>query len=305
MGEDRQVEVDGKELKLTNLDKVLYPEPGFTKGEMVDYYARVAETMVPHLKERAVTLRRFPEGVDDLDSAFFEKRCPKHRPKWVKTAKVQAGPKAGYIDFCVCDGRPTLIWMAQLAAIELHPSLSLSKKHEQPTVLAFDLDPGPPADIVDCCRVALRLRELLDHLELQSFVKTSGSKGMQLYVPLNTKVTYEDTRPFAQALANVVAKQTPENVLAKMGKKVDRSGKILIDWYQNNERKTTIAVYSLRAREHPTVSTPITWQEVEKAAKSGDGSSLVFEASDVLERIEKQGDLFAPVLELKQKLPRL
>ncbi|HEX6205985.1 MAG TPA: non-homologous end-joining DNA ligase [Solirubrobacterales bacterium] len=305
MGEDRQVEVDGKELKLTNLDKVLYPEVGFTKGEMVDYYARVAETMVPHLKGRAVTLRRFPEGVDDLDSAFFEKRCPKHRPKWVKTARMQAGPNAGYIDFCVCDGRPTLIWMAQLAAIELHPSLSLGKKHEQPTVLAFDLDPGPPADVVDCCRVALQLKGLLDHLELESFVKTSGSKGMQLYVPLNTKVTYEDTRPFAQALAKVVAKQNPDEVLAKMGKKTDRSGKVLIDWYQNNERKTTIAVYSLRARDHPTVSTPVTWDEVEAAAESGDGSQLVFEASDVLKRIEKHGDLFAPVLELKQKLPEL
>lgn len=305
MGEDRQVEVDGKELKLTNLDKVLYPEVGFTKGEMVDYYARVAPAIVPHLKGRAVTLRRFPEGVDDLDAAFFEKRCPKHRPKWVKTTRVQAGPKAGYIDFCVCDGRPALIWMAQLAAIELHPSLSLGKKHEQPTVLAFDLDPGPPADIVDCCRVALRLRELLDHLELESFVKTSGSKGMQLYVPLNTKVTYEETRPFAQALAKVVAKQTPDEVLAKMGKKTDRSGKVLIDWYQNNERKTTICVYSLRARKHPTVSTPVTWEEVEAAAESGDGSELVFESSDVLKRIEKHGDLFAPVLELKQKLPEL
>lgn len=305
MGEDRQVEVDGKELKLTNLAKVLYPEVGFTKGEMVDYYARVAEAMVPHLKGRAVTLRRFPEGVDDLDSAFFEKRCPKHRPKWVKTARMQAGPDAGHIDFCVCDGRPTLIWMAQLAAIELHPSLSLGNKHEQPTVLAFDLDPGPPADVVDCCRVALRLRELLDHVGLESFVKTSGSKGMQLYVPLNTKVTYEETRPFAQALAKVVAKQAPDEVLAKMGKKTDRSGKVLIDWYQNNERKTTIAVYSLRARQHPTVSTPVTWEEVEAAAESGDGSSLVFESSDVLERIEEHGDLFAPVLELKQKLPEL
>jgi len=305
VGTDRQVEVDGRELKLTNLDKVLYPKAGFTKGEMVDYYAKVADAMVPHLSGRAVTLRRFPEGVDDLDSAFFEKRCPKHRPKWVKTARMQAGPKAGFIDFCVCDGRPTLIWMAQLAAIELHPSLSLGKKHEQPTVLAFDLDPGPPADIVDCCRVALRLRDLLTHLELESFVKTSGSKGMQLYIPLNTKVTYEETRPFAQALAKVVAKQTPDEVLAKMGKKTDRSGKVLIDWYQNNERKTTIAVYSLRAREHPTVSTPVTWDEVEAAAESGDGSKLVFESSDVLKRIEKHGDLFAPVLELKQKLPEL
>ena len=305
MGETRQVEVEGKELRLTNLDKVLYPETGFTKGEMVDYYARVAPAIIPHLSGRAVTLRRFPEGVDDLDSAFFEKRCPKHRPKWVKTTRVQAGPNAGKIDFCVCDSLPTLIWMAQLAAIELHPSLSVSRAPKRPTVLAFDLDPGPPADIVDCCRVALRLREVLAQLDLECFAKTSGSKGMQLYVPLNTKTSYEETRPFAQAVAQLIAKQDPDKVLAKMGKKTDRSGKVLIDWYQNNERKTTIAVYSLRAREHPTCSTPVTWEEVEAVAESGDGSSLVFEAGDVLERIEEHGDLFAPVLELEQKLPEL
>ena len=305
MGETRQVEVDGKELRLTNLDKVLYPETGFTKGEMVDYYARVAPAIVPHLSGRAVTLRRFPEGVDDLDAAFFEKRCPKHRPKWVKTARVQAGPNAGKIDFCVCDSLPTLIWMAQLAAIELHPSLSLSRAPKRPTVLAFDLDPGPPADVVDCSRVALRLRDLLAQLDLESFIKTSGSKGMQLYVPLNSKATYEQTRPFAQAIAQIVAKQNPDEVLAKMGKKTDRSGKVLIDWYQNNERKTTIAVYSLRARERPTCSTPVTWDEVEAAAESGDGSGLVFETTDVLERLDDHGDIFAPVLELKQELPKL
>jgi len=305
VGETRQVEVEGKELRLTNLDKVLYPQAGFTKGEMVDYYAKVAPAIVPHLSGRAVTLRRFPEGVEDLDSAFFEKRCPKHRPKWVKTTRVQAGPNAGKIDFCVCDGLPTLVWMAQLAAIELHPSLSRGRAPKRPTVLAFDLDPGPPADVVDCSRVALRLREVLAQLQLESFVKTSGSKGMQLYVPLNTKTSYEMTRPFAQALAQLIAKQDPESVLAKMGKKTDRSGKVLIDWYQNNERKTTISVYSLRARERPTVSTPVTWDEVEAVAESSDGSKLVFEASEVLERIEKHGDLFAPVLELKQELPKL
>jgi bifunctional non-homologous end joining protein LigD len=272
---------------------------------MVDYYAKVAPAMVPHLEGRAVTLRRFPEGVEDLDAAFFEKRCPKHRPKWVKTTRVKAGPNAGDIDFCVCDGLPTLVWMAQLAAIELHPSLSLGKRHEQPTVLAFDLDPGPPAEILDCSRVALRLRELLGQLELECLAKTSGSKGMQLYVPLNTKVTYEETRPFAQAIAQLVAKQTPDEVLAKMGKKTDRSGKVFIDWYQNNERKTTIAVYSLRARERPTASTPLAWEEIERALKKDDADSLVFEAGEVLKRVEKHGDLFAPVLELKQKLPEL
>ncbi|HEX6456550.1 MAG TPA: non-homologous end-joining DNA ligase [Solirubrobacterales bacterium] len=305
MGETRQVEVDGRELRLTNLDKVLYPETGFTKGEMVDYYAKVAPAIVPHLSGRAVTLRRFPEGVDDLDAAFFEKRCPKHRPKWVKTAKVPAGPRAGTIEFCVCDSLPTLIWMAQLAALELHPSLSLSRAPKRPTVLAFDLDPGPPADIVDCSRVALRLRDLLAQLDLECFAKTSGSKGMQLYVPLNTKATYEETRPFAQAIAQIAAKQNPENILAKMGKKTDRTGKVFIDWYQNNERKTTIAVYSLRARNRPTCSTPVTWNEIEKAADSGKGDHLVFETDDVLKRLDDHGDLFAPVLELEQELPQL
>jgi bifunctional non-homologous end joining protein LigD len=299
------VEVDGRELKLTNLDKVLYPQAGFTKGEMVDYYAKVAEAMVPHLKGRAVTLRRFPEGVDDLDSAFFEKRCPKHRPKWVKTTNVRAGPNAGNIDFCVCDGRPTLIWMAQLAAIELHPSLSLGRAPTRPTVLAFDLDPGPPADVVDCCRVALRLRDMFRHFGVECFPKTSGSKGMQVYVPLNAKkVNYDRTKPFAKAIAQLLEKQTPDLVVSKM-KKVERSGKVFVDWSQNHRSKTTIAVYSLRAREHPTASTPLLWDEVEAAADSGDGSALVFDAGAVLERIEHHGDLFAPVLELQQELPEL
>jgi bifunctional non-homologous end joining protein LigD len=300
----RQVEVDGRELKLTNLDKVIYPQAGFTKGEMVDYYAKVAPAMVPHLAGRAVTLRRFPEGVEDLDAAFFEKRCPKHRPKWVKTARVEAGPHAGKIDFCVCDGLPTLVWMAQLASIELHPSLSLARAPTRPTVLAFDLDPGPPADVVDCCRVGLRLRDLFGHFGVESFAKTSGSKGLQVYVPLNDKVRYETTKPFAKAIAQLLEKQTPDRIVSKM-KKVERGGKVFVDWSQNHPRKTTIAVYSLRARERPTVSTPVSWDEVEAAADSGDGSSLAFEADAVLERIERHGDLFAPVLELKQELPDL
>jgi DNA polymerase LigD, polymerase domain len=304
VGADRQVEVEGRELKLTNLDKVLYPKAGFTKGEMVDYYAKVAPAMVPHLAGRAVTLRRFPEGVEDMDAAFFEKRCPKHRPRWVKTARVEAGPHAGMIDFCVCDGLPTLVWMAQLASIELHPSLSLARAPTRPTVLAFDLDPGPPADIVDCCRVALRLRDMFGHFGVESFPKTSGSKGLQVYIPLNRKVHYETTKPFAKAIAQLLEKQTPDEVVSKM-KKVEREGKVFVDWSQNHQRKTTIAVYSLRARERPTVSTPVTWDEVGRAVEKDDASSLVFEAADVLKRVEQHGDLFAPVLELQQKLPEL
>jgi bifunctional non-homologous end joining protein LigD len=308
----QQVEVDGRELKLTNLDKVLYPEAGFTKGEVVDYYAKVAPAIVPHLRGRALTLRRFPEGVDDTDAAFFEKRCPKHRPEWVQTAAVEAGPHAGVIDFCVCEDLPTLVWMAQLASIELHPSLSLAEASDRPTVLAFDLDPGPPADVIDCCRVALRLRELFAHFDVQCFPKTSGSKGLQVYAPLNVdEVSYEadgddgqGTKPLARAIAQLLEKQTPDLIVSKM-KKVERKGKVFVDWSQNHRRKTTIAVYSLRARERPTVSTPVTWEEVERAVERDDADSLVFEAKDVLNRIEKHGDLFAPVLELKQKLPQL
>jgi bifunctional non-homologous end joining protein LigD len=301
---DTHVEVDGRELKLTNLDKVLYPKAGFTKGEVVDYYARVGEAMIPHLSGRAVTLRRFPEGVDDLDAAFFEKRCPKHRPKWVKTASVRAGPRSGNIDFCVCDGLPTLIWMAQLAAIELHPSLSLARAPTRPTVLAFDLDPGPPADVIDCCRVALRLRDLFGHFGVESFPKTSGSKGLQVYVPLNGRDSYERTKPFAKAIAQLLEKQTPDLVVSKM-KKVERKGKVFVDWSQNHRSKTTVAVYSLRARERPTASTPISWEELERACDREDASKLVFEAADVLRRVERDGDLFAPVLELRQELPDL
>jgi bifunctional non-homologous end joining protein LigD len=194
--------------------------------------------------------------------------------------------------------------MAQLAAIELHPSLSLSRAPKRPTVLAFDLDPGPPADVIDCCRVAQRLRELFEHFEVECFPKTSGSKGLQVYVPLNGPTRYEETKPFAKAIAQLLEKQTPDQVVSKM-KKVDRRGKVFVDWSQNHQRKTTIAVYSLRARERPTVSTPVSWEEVGAAVAGEDASSLVFETSDVLHRIESHGDLFAPVLERKQKLPKL
>ena len=260
--------------------------------------------MIPHLAGRALTLRRFPEGVDDSEGAFFEKRCPKHRPEWVKTARVPAGPNTGEIDYCVCEDLPTLTWMAQLASIELHPSLSLAKKLERPTVLAFDLDPGPPADVLDCCRVALRLRELFGHFDVECFPKTSGSKGLQVYAPLNTAVSYDETKPLARAIAQLREKQTPKEVVSKM-KKAERKGKVFVDWSQNHVTKTTIAVYSLRARERPTVSTPVTWKEVERALDEDDAGSLVFEAADVLKRVEKHGDLFAPVLKLKQKLPEL
>jgi bifunctional non-homologous end joining protein LigD len=219
----------------------------------------------------------------------------------MKTVTVTAGPRAGDIDFCTVGDLPSLIWLAQLATIELHPSLSLARKPEQPTVLAFDLDPGPPADVVDCCRIALQLRGMFEHFDLQCFPKTTGSKGLQVYMPLNLKTDYDATKPFARAMAQLLEKQTGK-VVSKMSKEV-RKGKVFVDWSQNHPRKTTVAVYSMRARDNPTVSTPVSWDEVERCAEKGDPDLLVFEASDVLKRVEKHGDLFEPVLKEKQRLP--
>jgi bifunctional non-homologous end joining protein LigD len=279
----------------------MWPETGFTKGEMIDYYARVAEAILPHLRGRPLTLKRYPNGV--AEKFFYEKRCPKHRPDWVRTAPIWSGQNEGDIDYCVCDDRATLIWVAQLASLELHPSLSHAKDIERPTVLAFDLDPGPPAGMLECCTIGLRLRELFDGLGLESFPKTSGSKGLQVYVPLNTKVTYDETKPFAHAVAQALERSDPDLVVSRMAKNL-RKGKVLVDWSQNDQHKTTVAVYSLRAKERPTASTPVEWKDVERALKRKDPEILSFEARDVLKRIDKQGDLFAPVAELKQKLPK-
>ena len=296
------VEVAGKRLSLTNLDKVLYPAAGFTKGQVIDYYVRIAPVLVPHLAGRPLTLKRFPEGVDK--DYFFEKNASQHRPDWVRTAPVWSGRNQRNIHYLLANDLPTLVWIANLAGIELHPSLSLAKDILSPTVIAFDLDPGPPADIVQCCQVGLWLREIFEHFGLQSFPKTSGSKGLQIYVPLNTPTSYEATKTFAHALARLLEHDHRELVVSEMKKEL-RVGKVLVDWSQNDEHKTTVSVYSLRAREQPTVSTPVKWEEVEKALKSKKASLLVMEAPQVLERVEKMGDLFAPVLTLKQKLPKL
>jgi bifunctional non-homologous end joining protein LigD len=296
------VEIAGKHLSLTNLDKVLYPEVGFTKGQVIDYYARIAPVLVPHLAGRPLTLKRYPEGVDK--EYFFEKNATKHRPDWVKTAPIWSGGNQRDINYLLADDLPTLVWIANLAGIELHPSLSLAKDMASPRMMVFDLDPGPPANIVQCCQVGLWLRTIFEHFGLQSFPKTSGSKGLQIYVPLNTPVDYEATKTFARALAQLLEDQHRELVVSDMKKQL-RVGKVLVDWSQNDEHKTTVSVYSLRAREHPTVSTPVRWEEVEQALKKKDGKSLVFEAGRVLDRVQKMGDLFAPVLTLKQKLPKL
>jgi bifunctional non-homologous end joining protein LigD len=295
------VEVGGHRLSLSNLDKVMYPAVGFTKGQVIDYYTRVAPAVLPHLRDRPLTLKRYPNGVDG--KFFYEKNCPQHRPSWVKTARIDTGSKK--IDFCLCQDLPTLVWAANLADLELHTSLSKRRPIKRPTTMVFDLDPGPPAAILDCCRVGLWLRDALSRLGLESFPKTSGSKGLQVYVPLNTDdVTYDHTKPLSQALARHLESEHPDAVVSSQKKEL-RKGKVLIDWSQNDEHKTTVCVYSLRARERPTVSTPLEWGEVEAALEADDADALVFESDQVLERVEEHGDLFAPVLTIEQVLPEL
>jgi bifunctional non-homologous end joining protein LigD len=296
------VEVEGRKLKLSNLDKVLYPAVGFTKGQVIDYIVHIAPALLPHLAGRPLTMKRYPEGVDH--PYFFEKNAPMHRPDWVKTAPIWSEGNQRTVNYILANDLPTLVWIANLASLELHPSLSLAAHIETPTMIVFDLDPGPPANIVQCAQVAIWVRAIFDHFGLQSFPKTSGSKGMQIYVPLNTKTTYEENKPFAHAVARLLVQEHPELVVSDM-KKAVRANKIFVDWSQNDQHKTTIAVYSLRARERPTVSTPITWEEVEQTLRKKDAQRLVFEATDVLKRVEKIGDLFEPVLKLKQKLPQL
>jgi bifunctional non-homologous end joining protein LigD len=299
---DSAVDIQGRNLKLTNLEKVLYPAAGFTKKDVIDYYVRIAPAIIPHLAGRALTRKRYPDGVEG--EPFFEKNAPMHKPDWVKTAPIWSGRNRRTVNYILADDLPTLVWLANLAALELHPSLALAEEITRPTEMVFDLDPGPPANIVLCCQVGLWLREIFDHFGLQSFPKTSGSKGLQIYIPLNTPVTYDVTKMFAHALAQLLEHDHRDLVLSEMSKSA-RTGKVFVDWSQNDEHKTTIGVYSLRARERPTVSTPVTWEEVEKALKKKDASLLVFEAKQVVARVEKLGDLFEPVLELKQALPDL
>jgi bifunctional non-homologous end joining protein LigD len=293
-----EVEVEGRRLSLSNLDKVMYPETGFTKGQVIDYYTRVAPALLPHLHDRPLTLKRYPNGVEE--GHFYEKQCPSHAPDWVRSEPVELSSKT--IRFCVCDDLPTLVWLANLADLELHPSLSKVPEVEQPTLMAFDLDPGPPAGIPECCEVALILRDALNRIGLECFAKTSGSKGLQVYVPLNVDgVDYDHgTKRLSQALARHLEAEHPKLIVSSQRKQL-RKGKVLIDWSQNDEHKTTVSVYSLRARERPTVSTPLDWDEV----AAGDADALVFEAADVLERVAERGDLFAAVAELEQRLPEL
>jgi bifunctional non-homologous end joining protein LigD len=284
-------DVAGRQVKLSNLDKVLYPEAGFAKRDVIDYFARIAPAVLPHLTGRALTLKRYPNGVDK--AFFYEKNAPSHRPEWVKTARV------GSIDYVLAEDEATLVWLANLADLELHTSLALAASPERPTLVAFDLDPGPPATIVECCRVAELLRGMFEGLGLHCFAKTSGSKGMQVYLPLNSEATFRETKAFSKAVAELLAREEPKLVVARQTKSA-RAGKVLVDWSQNDVNKTTVTVYSLRAMPGPTVSTPVTWDEVRATQAPED---LTFEASDVLRRVDEHGDLFAPVATLVQRLP--
>ncbi|HTU86614.1 MAG TPA: DNA ligase D [Solirubrobacteraceae bacterium] len=285
---------EGRELRITNWDKVLYPETGFTKGDLVAYYARIAPVVLPHLHDRPLTLKRYPNGVEQ--PYFYEKQSPSHRPDWIQTVKL------GDIDYTLAQDRPTLIWLANLADVELHTLLSVAARPDRPTMMVFDLDPGAPAGIVECCEVALVLRGLFEQLGLQSVAKTSGSKGLQVYVPLNTPVDYRATKPFAKRVAELLEQRMPELVVSRMTKRL-RPAKVLVDWSQNDDHKTTVNVYSLRARERPTVSTPVSWDEVRACHDSRDEALLTFAYDEVLTRARDQGDLFAPAISATQQLP--
>ena len=301
MSTKTQVTIGRRKLEVSNLDKVFYPATGTSKGDVISYYRAVAPVLLPHLKNRFLTMKRYPNGVDG--KFFYEKECPKHRPEWVKTAPMVRKKDNKAVNYCLVNDEASLVWSANLANLELHTSLALAKDFYRPTALVFDLDPGEGADVLDCAQVAMLLHRIFDDMGLESFPKTSGSKGLQLFVPLNTAVTYDDTKPLAHELA-LRLESTHRDLVVSKQDRAERRGKVLVDWSQNDDHKTTASVYSLRAKERPTVSTPVTWQELKKALRAQRADLLVFEAKDVLARIDKKGDLFEPVRTLKQKLPR-
>jgi len=294
--------VAGERLSLSNLEKNLYPSYGFTKAHILEYYRRISKVILPHLKGRALTLKRYPEGVEK--DFFFEKRCPLHRPSWVTTAEI---PKddGERMTVCLVNDLNTLMWVENLASLELHVPLARANSPETPDSVVFDLDPGDHADILDCARVALILRDLLSGLQLTSYAKTSGMKGLHVYVPLNRKeTTFEDTKRFSKAAAAVLQHNFPDLVTVKMAKE-HRKKKVFINWSQNDSSKTMACVYSLRAREKPFVSFPLAWEELENSAGQRDPEKLQVIHSDAVSRVEKKGDLFRDLIIKQQKLPHL
>ena len=292
MADKLTIKAGRRRVEVSNPDKVLYPKAGFTKADVAGYYRAIAPVMLRHLKDRPVTLVRFPDGVDG--ASFFQKACPEHRPDWVATATLHSSARKRDLVYCVLNEQAAIVWAANLASLELHVLLARRRALDRPDFVVFDLDPGPPADVLACCEVALALRARLEAAGLDCYIKTSGSKGLQLYVPV-ARATYADTRPFAHETAEALERDRGDLVISTPSKAA-RAGKVFIDWSQNNPTKTTVCAYSLRARARPTVSTPVTWEEIEGALEAGDARRLVFEAGDVLERVERHGDLFAPVL---------
>lgn len=288
-----KVDVEGRTLTVSRLDKVLFPDEGFTKGQMIDYYVRVADAMLPHLEGRPLTMKRYPDGVQG--QFFFEKHVPSGAPHWVRTVTVPTSDGRGSVTYPVVADLPTLVWAANLGAIELHVPLWRAGRRRKlpgpPDQFVVDLDPGPGTSIADCCVVARLAREELADRGLVTVAKTSGSKGLQLYAPLDSKVGWDRSRKMARELAEDLERQHPDLVVSNMRKEL-RKGRVLFDWSQNHPMKTTVAVYSLRARERPTASTPLTWEEVGACAESGDPDDLVFTAPEVIERLAVRGDLF-------------
>jgi bifunctional non-homologous end joining protein LigD len=293
------LDVGGRRLSIRHLDRVIFPRTGTTKGELLDYYARIGDVMLPHLRDRLLHMHRYPEGVEG--PRFWQKDCPDFRPEWMPVAPVWSSDKGESIDYCVVNELAALVWAVNIGSIELHTSLHLQTDMHRPTVLAFDLDPGEGVGMAECCAVGLRLREMFERLDMRAFPKTSGSKGLQVYVPLNCDVTYAETKPVARRIAELLEAEAPDQVVSRMARDL-RAGKVLVDWSQNTEHKSMVCAYAVRAKERPTVATPLTWDEVEAVAGGGDPTSLVFEIDAVRERAEGDGDLFADVLTLQQDL---
>ena len=294
------LKVDGRVVDITNPDKVLYPQAGFRKADVIDYHIRVAPVLLPHMRDRPVSMKRYPNGVEA--PYFYQKQAPPNKPAWMPTFPVPSDTRGAPIDYLLCNDLPSLVWLANAADLELHTFMHKVPRLDRPTMMVFDLDPGPPANVIDCARVALWLRDDLRALGLKAWPKVSGGKGLQMHVPINGPTSYEETAGVSKAMAQVLERDHPKQVTSVMRKDL-RGGKVFIDWSQNNEHKTTVCVYSLRAQPTPTVAAPLSWKEVEEGADAKDPATLRFSPEQVLARVEELGDLMAPVLTVKQRFP--
>jgi bifunctional non-homologous end joining protein LigD len=296
-----QVTVDGRVLRLTSLDKVLFPEAGFTKADVLRFYERIAPTLLPHLSGRAMKLKLYRRGA--AGPHVYDKHC-RAAPPWVERAPMWSERKQDDIHFCRLEDTASLLWSVNRGNLEMHPLLSIAPDFDTPTAVVFDLDPGDGAGMLDAAAIALILRDMLRGVGLESLIKSTGSKGVQVYVPLNTPTTFSETKSFAREVANVMAARLGDRVVANYQKRL-RSGKVLIDWAQNDRHKSTVAAYSLRAKlERPTVAMPLAWSDVERAVRARCADELLISPVEALERVAVEGDIFAPLLSLEQRLPR-